>query len=46
MTLMSLTLDKSISTVADLLATPLAKYITLAANDCGYSGTAKELIVT
>ncbi len=25
---------------------PLAKYITLAANDCGYSGTAEELIVT
>jgi hypothetical protein len=32
--------------VADLLASPLAKYITLAANDCGYSGKAKELIVT
>ena len=25
---------------------PLAKYITLAANDCGYSGTAEELIVS
>jgi len=46
MTLMSLTLDKTIPTVADLLASPLAKYITLAANDCGYSGKAKELIVT
>ena len=46
MSLMSLALDKTISTVADLLASPLAKYITLAANDCGYSGTAKELIVT
>jgi hypothetical protein len=31
--------------VADLLASPLAKYITLAANDCGYSGKAEELIV-
>jgi hypothetical protein len=41
-----LTLDKTIPTVADLLASPLAKYITLAANDCGYSGKAKELIVT
>jgi hypothetical protein len=31
--------------VADLLASPLTKYITLAANDCGYGGKAKELIV-
>jgi hypothetical protein len=46
MALMSLTLDKTIPTVADLLASPLAKYITLAGNDCGYSGKAKELIVT
>ena len=36
MALMSLTLDKTIPTVADLLANPSAKYITLAANDCGY----------
>jgi hypothetical protein len=43
---MSLTLDKTIPTVAALLASPLAKYITLAANDCGYSGKAEELIVT
>ncbi len=27
------------------MASPLARYITLAANDCGYSGTAEELIV-
>jgi hypothetical protein len=46
MVLMSLTLDKSIPTVADLLASRLAKYITLAPNDCRYSSTAKELIVT
>jgi hypothetical protein len=46
MALMSLTLDKTIPTVADLLASPLAKYSTLAANDCGYSGTTKELIVS
>jgi hypothetical protein len=45
MALMSLTLDKTIPTVADILASPLAKYITLAANDCGYSGKAEELIV-
>jgi hypothetical protein len=43
---MSLTLDKTIPTVADPLASPLARFITLAANDCGYSGTAKELIVS
>ncbi len=35
-----------ILTVAELMDSPLAKYITLAANDCGYSGTAEELIVT
>ncbi len=46
MALMSLTLDKTILTLADLLASPLAKYITLAANDCGYSGIAEELIVS
>ena len=34
-----------IPTVADLMDSPLAQYITLAANDCGYSGTAEELIV-
>ena len=45
MALMSLTLDKTIPTIADLLARALAKYITLAANDCGYSVTAQELIV-
>ena len=46
MALMSLTLDKTIPTVADLMSSPLAKYITLAANDCGYDGTVEELIVT
>jgi hypothetical protein len=46
MALIYLTLDKTIPNVADLLASPLAKYITLAANDCGYSGKAQELIVT
>jgi hypothetical protein len=43
---MSLRLNKTIPTVANLLASPLAKHITLAVNDCGYSGTAKELIVS
>ncbi len=41
MAFMSLTLDKTIPTVADLLASPLEKYITLAANDCKYSGAVK-----
>ena len=45
MALMLLTLNKTIPTIADLLARSLAKYITLAANDCGYSVTAQELIV-
>jgi hypothetical protein len=35
-----------IPTIAELLESPLAKYITLAANNCGYSGTAEELIVS
>ncbi len=46
MALMTLPLDKTIPTIADLLASPLAQYITLAANECGYGGTAQELIVS
>jgi hypothetical protein len=41
-----LTMTDGIPTVADLMDSPLAKYITLAANDCGYGGTAEELIVS
>ena len=41
-----LSMTDGILTVADLMDSPLAKYITLAANDCGYSGTAEELIVS
>ncbi len=37
--------DNIIPTIAYLMASPLAKYITLAANDFGYDGTAEELIV-
>ncbi len=40
-----MTMTDGIPTVSDLMDSPLAKYITLAANDCGYSGTAEELIV-
>jgi len=39
------TLDTRIPTVADLLASPSAKSITIAANDCD-SGTGEELIVS
>jgi hypothetical protein len=46
MALLLLTLYKTIPTVADLLASPLAKFITLSANDCGCGGTVEELIVT
>jgi len=41
-----MTMTDGILTVADLMDSPLAKYITLAANDCGYGGTAEELIVS
>ena len=40
-----MSLTDGIPTVADLMDSPLAKYITLAANDCRYGGTAEELIV-
>jgi hypothetical protein len=43
MSLLMLTLTNGIPTVAELMDSPLAKYITLAANDCGYS---EELIVS
>ena len=46
MSLSMLTLTDGIPTVAELMDSPLAKYITLAANDCGYGGTAEELIVS
>ena len=41
-----LSMTDGIPTVADLMDSPLSQYITLAANDCGYSGTAEELIVS
>ncbi len=40
-----MTVTEAIPTVANLMDSPLAKYIKLAANDCGYSGTAEDLIV-
>ncbi len=41
-----MTMTDGIPSVADLMDSPLAKYITLAANECGYGGTAEELIVS
>jgi hypothetical protein len=43
--LQMMTLNESLPSISDLINSPLAKYITLAANDCGYDGTAKELLV-
>jgi hypothetical protein len=40
-----MSLENSLPSIADLINSPLSKYITLAANDCGYDGTAKDLIV-
>ena len=36
--------EKNPITVDTLLNNPLAKFIHLAANDCGYKGTVKELV--
>ena len=41
-----MSMTDGIPTVADLMDSPLADYVTLAANDCGYGGTAEELIVS
>jgi hypothetical protein len=41
-----MTMTDGIPTVAELMDNTLAKYITLAANECGYDGTAEELIVS
>ncbi len=40
-----LSMTDGIPTVTELMDSPLATYITLAANECGYSGTVEELIV-
>lgn len=37
--------ENDLPTVEDILNSPLSKFITLAANDCGYEGSTKELIV-
>ena len=38
-------IEDSLPFISDLINSPLSKYITLAANDCEYDGTAEELIV-
>ena len=45
MTVNSMRLDNSIPTIKELLDSPISKLITLAANDCVYSGTSEDLIV-
>ena len=37
--------DDSITIITELLDGPIYKFTTLAANDCGYSGTSEYLIV-
>jgi hypothetical protein len=43
--LQSMSIQDSLPSISDLINSPLSKYIALAANDCGYDGTAEELIV-
>ena len=38
-------LDDSIPSIKELLDIPISKFITLAANYCGYSGISEDLIV-
>ena len=38
-------LRDDVPTVEELLESPLSRFITLAANSCGYTGTTQELIV-
>ena len=40
-----ISLEHRFTTVADLMEIPLAIFITFAANNCGYEGTTKQLIV-
>jgi hypothetical protein len=41
-----MSIEDSLPSISDLINSPLSKYITLAANDCGYDWTAEELIVS
>ena len=44
MSLQRMMVGEQCPTVAELVASPLAKYIILAAKDCGYRGMAEEWI--
>jgi hypothetical protein len=41
-----MSLEDSLLSISYLINSPLSKYITLATNDCGYEGTATELLVS
>jgi hypothetical protein len=41
-----MSIEDSLPSISDLINSPLSKYITPAANDCRYDGTAEELIVS
>jgi hypothetical protein len=41
-----MSIEDRVPSISNLINGPLSKYITLAANDCGYDGTAEELIVS
>ena len=43
--LQNLRAEEQCPTVAETLAIPIYEYINIIANDCGYSGTAEEIIV-
>ena len=45
MALKNSTVGEQCPTVAEILASPIAKYITLVANNCRYSGTGENIIV-
>ena len=45
MTVNSMHLDDIIPTIKELWDSPISKFITLATNYCGYSGTSEDLIV-
>ena len=38
-------LDDTIPTIKELLDSPISNFITLDANDCGYSGTSEDITV-
>ena len=45
MDLQNVSVEEKFPTVAEILAIPIAKYITLDANNYGYSGTEEYIIV-